>query len=160
VKVGQLVNKCHAFHGNWRLITMLTKACHWAKHWDSKIQSTTSYFISLWLILTLSSHLHLRLPSGHLPSCFLTKVCVHFSSLQTCHTLCPSHTPWLTILILFGEGQKSMKFFIKQLFASTCYFLPLRSKYSPQQLIVKHTQLMVFSLQAKFHAHIKQHIKL
>jgi len=55
--VTQLVKKLLAFYGTWRFITVLITACHWPLSWARWIQFKPSQPISLWSILTLSSHL-------------------------------------------------------------------------------------------------------
>jgi len=64
----QLVKKFPAFHGTRKFITALTSVSQLSLSWASPIQSTS------WRsILILSTHLRLGLPSGLLPSGFLTK---------------------------------------------------------------------------------------
>jgi hypothetical protein len=58
-------------YGTGRFITVFTQAYHWTLSWASWIQFTPSIPISLTLML--SSHLHLGLPSGLLPSGLPTK---------------------------------------------------------------------------------------
>jgi hypothetical protein len=61
--VAQLVKKFPAFYGTRRFMTVFTRARHWSLSWVRWIQSTPSHLISLRLILILSSHLGVRLPS-------------------------------------------------------------------------------------------------
>jgi hypothetical protein len=61
------------FYEIQKFITTFTKAHHLSPFWARVIQSTPSPHISLRFILFVSSHLHLGLPRGSLPSCFPTK---------------------------------------------------------------------------------------
>ena len=69
----QLVKKFTAFHGTRRFITALTSFRHLSLSWASPIQSTYPHSTSWRSILILSTHLHLGLPSGLIPSGFPTK---------------------------------------------------------------------------------------
>ena len=69
----RLVKKFPAFHGTRKLITALTSVRHLSLSWASPIQSTYPHPTSWRSILILSTHLRLGLPSGLLPSGFLTK---------------------------------------------------------------------------------------
>ena len=69
----QLVKKFPAFHGTRRFITALTSVRQLSLSWASPIQSTYPHPTSWRYILILSTHLHLGLPSGLLPSSFPTK---------------------------------------------------------------------------------------
>ena len=69
----QLVEKFPTFYGTRRFITAFTNARHLSLSWASSIQSTPPHPTSWKSILTLSSHLRLRLPSGLFPSGFRTK---------------------------------------------------------------------------------------
>ena len=71
----QPVKKFPAFHGTRRFITALTSVRHLSLSWANPIQSIYPRPIS-WrsiLILVLSTHLRLGLPSGLFPSGFPTK---------------------------------------------------------------------------------------
>ena len=69
----QLVKKFHAFHGTRRFITALTSLRHLSLSWASPILSIYPHPTSWRSILILCTHLRLGLPSGLLPSAFLTK---------------------------------------------------------------------------------------
>ena len=69
----QLVKKFPAFHGTRRFITAFTSVRHLSLSWASPIQSIYPHPTSWRSILILSTHLRLGLPSGLLPSGFLTK---------------------------------------------------------------------------------------
>ena len=69
----QLVKKSPAFHGTRRFITALTSVHHLSLSWASPIQSIYPHPTSWRSVLILSTHPHLGLPSGLLPSDFPTK---------------------------------------------------------------------------------------
>ena len=69
----QLVKKFPAFHGTRRFITALTSIGHLSLSWASPIQSIYPHPTPWRSIQILSTHLHLGLPSGLLPSGFPTK---------------------------------------------------------------------------------------
>jgi len=69
----QLVKKFPAFHRTRWFITALTTVRHLSLSWASPIQSIYPHPTSYRSILILSTHLRLGLPSGLLPSGFLSK---------------------------------------------------------------------------------------
>ena len=69
----QLVKKFPAFHGTGRFITALTSVRQLSLSWASPIQSIYPHPTSWISILILFTHLRLGLPSGFVPSGFLTK---------------------------------------------------------------------------------------
>ena len=69
----QLVKKFPAFHGTRGFITALTSVRHLSLPWASPVQSIYLQPTSWTSILILSTHLFLGLPSGLLPTGFLTK---------------------------------------------------------------------------------------
>ena len=86
----QLVKKFPAFHGTRRFITALTSVRHLSLSWASPIQSTYPHPTSWRSILILSTHLHLGLPSGLLPSGFPIKTLYTPISSLICAT-CQAH---------------------------------------------------------------------
>jgi len=56
------------------------------------------------------------------------------------------------------SGVQIMKLLIMHFSSASCYFLPHKTKYSPQHPILKHPQYS--SLTAKFYTHTKQQVKL
>jgi hypothetical protein len=86
--------------------------------------------------LILSSLINPGFSSGHFPSRFPTKQCMHFSSFA-CNMIRTSQIPRWSLQI--------MKIFIMQFSPATCYFLPFRSKYSPQYPVLNDTQSIFFS---------------
>ena len=68
----QLVKKFPAFHGTRRFITALISVRHLSLSWASPFQSIYPHPTSWRSVLILSTHLHLGLPSGLLPSGFPT----------------------------------------------------------------------------------------
>ena len=89
----QLVKKFPAFHGTRRFITALTSVRQLSLSWASPIQTIYPHPISWRFILILSTHLHLGLPIGLLPSGFPTKTLYTPSLLtHTRHIPSPSHS--------------------------------------------------------------------
>jgi hypothetical protein len=72
--VVQSLKNSPKFYGTWKFITVFTRALHWSLSWARSIQSIPSHPIYLKTILTLSTHLRLRLPSGLFPSGFPTNI--------------------------------------------------------------------------------------
>jgi hypothetical protein len=95
-----------AFYGTRRFITVFTRALHWflILRQINPIHTTPSYLRS---ILILSTHLHLGLPSGLLPSDFSTNI-LYALLFFLIHATCLAHFIILdlTILIIFGEEYK------------------------------------------------------
>ena len=100
----QLVKKFPAFHGTRRFITALTSVRHLSLSWTSPIQSIYPHPTSWGSILILSTHLHLRLPSGLLPSVFPTKT-LYTSLSSPIRATCPAHLILLNFITrtILGE---------------------------------------------------------
>ena len=107
----QLVKKFPAFHGTQRLITALTSVCHLSLSWASPIQSIYPHPISWRSILILSTHLHLGLLSGLLPSSFPTNTLYTPLSSST-HATCPAHLILLDFITrtILGEDIHCLKY--------------------------------------------------
>ena len=86
----QLVKKFPAFHGTRKFITAITSVRHLSLSWASPIQSIYPHPTSWRSILILSTHLRLGLPSGLLPSGFLTKTIYTPSP----HSYAPNKQKW------------------------------------------------------------------
>jgi hypothetical protein len=85
---------------------MYTRASHWCLSQARLIQSIPPHPVSLRFILILSSHLHIDLHSGLVPSEFPTKTLYAFSS--PVHGTCDAYhiVLGLIILIVFGTEYK------------------------------------------------------
>jgi len=115
----QLVKKFPAFHGTRRFFTALTSVRQLSLYWASPIQSTYPHPTSWRSILILSTHLHLGLPIGLLPSGFPTKTLfAPFSS--PIRATCPAHLILLDFITrtILGEEYRSFS-------SSLCHLLHL-----------------------------------
>jgi hypothetical protein len=95
--------------------------------------TTTFYFSTI--ILKLYSHLRLGLPSGFLLLDFLPNCCIDSPFFHTYYMTCQSHHSdyiWRRVRV--------MKLFIMQFSPLSNYFIPFRSKHSPQGHM--HAKLM------------------
>ena len=88
----QLVKKFPSFYGSRKFITTFTSARHLSLSWATAIQSMLPHSTSERLILILSFHLRLCLPSGLLHSGLPTKTCMLLSLIRTA---CPTHLIFL-----------------------------------------------------------------
>ena len=89
-------------------------------------------------MLMLSSHLHLGHSSGLFPSSFPTKI-LYTPLLSSISATCPtSHSSRFDHPN--NTGWDIQKLLIMWFSPIPCYLVPPRSKYSPQQLILKHPQ--------------------
>ena len=86
----QLVKKIPAFHGTRRFITALTSVRQLSLSWASPIQSIYPHPTSWISILILSTHLHLGLPSGLLPSGLPSKT-LYTTLSSPIRATCPAH---------------------------------------------------------------------
>jgi hypothetical protein len=124
-----------------RFITAFTRARYLSLSWANWIYCT---FPAKYIQLQ-SPHLCFGLPSGLFPSGFLTKTLYTFLSYSM-RDKYPAHLILLDLICLmaFWERVQNMKLLIEQLPLFSCYFIPLRSKYSPQNPLLKHPQLVLF----------------
>ena len=123
----QLVKKFPAFHGTRRFITALASVRHLSLSWASPIQSIYPHPTSWRSILILSTHLHLGLPSGLLPSGFPSKTLyTPFSS--PIRATCPAHLILLDFITrtILGEEYKS--------FSSSLYLPHIKINKVPLQI--------------------------
>ena len=104
----QLVKKFPSFHGTRRFITALTSIRHLSLSRASPIQSIYPHPTSWRSILILSTHLRLGLPSGLLPSAFLTKT-LYTPLSSPIRATCPAHLILLEFITrtILGEEYKS-----------------------------------------------------
>ena len=107
----QLVKKFPAFHGTRRFITALTSVRHLSLSGVSPILSIYPHPTSCRSILILSTHLSLGLPSGLLPSGFLTKT-LYTPYSSPIRATYPAHLFLLDFITrtILGEEYKSFSF--------------------------------------------------
>lgn len=97
------------------------------------IQSRSSHHVSLRSSFILLCRLILGLPSGMFPLGYTSKkhVCI-FLLPHMCRVPHVSHSPWFVTLIISGESTQPH---VMQLSLVSCYFLPVSSRYFPQDPI-------------------------
>jgi hypothetical protein len=138
----QLVKKFPAFYRTRRFITALTSPYHPSLSWVSPIQSINPHPTSWRSILILSIHLHLGLPSGILFSAFQTK---KFYPPPSPHQYAQHAQPssFFSILspVQYWVRSTNHFFLVMQFPPFPRYLVTPRSKYSTQQLFLKHPQL-------------------
>jgi hypothetical protein len=102
--VSQLVKKFSTFYGTRRFITAITTAHNLSLSRARSMQSTSPHVTSGRSILTLTSHLRLRLPSRPFPSGFPAKT-LYAPLLCHKHAKSPVHLLFLDVItrITFGE---------------------------------------------------------
>jgi len=98
-------------------------------------------FTQVAAVLILSSLLRLRLPSGLFPLVFPTKT-PNTPLLFPIRATCPAYLILLDFITrtILGEEYRSLSSSLCIFFPLPCYFIPLRTKYSPQHPILKHPQ--------------------
>ena len=90
-------------------------------------------------IIILSTHLRLGLPSGLFPSGFPTKT-LYTTHLTPIRATCPrpSHSCRFYHPDNIWWAVQIIKLLITEFSPLPCYFVPVRSKYSPQHPVLKH----------------------
>jgi hypothetical protein len=81
------------------------------------------------------------LPGSLFPFGFPTKIQMHSSPPHVSYIDCASHSPWLDRYNYIYGRVKVIKKHLIMLFSPTSYhFIRLRSRYSPQHLVLKYLQ--------------------
>jgi hypothetical protein len=112
---------------------MFTRALHWSSSSARWIQFISPHPVSL-----RSNH---RSGLYHLdPPPKKKHVCIR--TLQNaCYMPCPTHLPWIDHSNCTCR-RVMMTLFITQFSPTSCHFITLRSKYSPQHTVLKHPQAL------------------
>ena len=152
----QLVKKSHAFYGTRKFITAFTSARHLSLSLARSIQSIPHP--AFWRsILILSSHLHLGVPSGLLPSGFNTKT--PYPLLSPMGATCLTRLIVLDFITRTVLGEQ-----YRPLSSSLCSFLhsPVTSSLLGPNILLGTLLSNTFSKvppsdwETKFHTHTKQ----
>jgi hypothetical protein len=91
------------------------------------------------ILLILFIHLCLGLTSCLFPSGFPIIFYMHSSSSM----LCPSHPPWFNNSNYTWRRVQVMKLLIMQFSPTSCQFIPLRFKYSPQRPVLTYPEFII-----------------
>ena len=157
-EIPQLVKKYPTNYGTWRLITMITRACHLSLSGAISMCASPHYYTSWRSVLMLSSRLCIALPSGLFPcenpvyTTALPHMCpkypshMHLSNTGWSKTL--SAPDFCIVIIRFTETFWSLCIwtgvqigkFIMQSFSVPWYLTSLRPKYFPQPVVLEHPQ--------------------
>jgi len=126
---------------------VFTRASSQSLSWATCIPSTHSHTISLRYIPILFYYLHFGLLSSFFLSSLLTKTLYAFLTFVS-HVLhpCLYHHPWFDYpdnTHIWWNIQSTKPFIIQSIPASLCS-LPLRSRFFPQDPVVRHPQTMFF----------------
>jgi hypothetical protein len=137
----------HYFRGarTRRFITVFTTSRHQSLSWAKRTHPTLPQPISLRSILIPSYHLRLGLSSGLFRSGFPIKTFYKFLS-SPMRATCLTHLISLDFicLIIFWGRVQNMKILTVQFPPFSSYFIPLWSKCSPSDPVLKHPQSMLF----------------
>jgi hypothetical protein len=95
-----LLNNLPTIYGTRRFITVFTRALHWSVFCARSIQ----YIPHILSLLILSTHLHLRLPSGLFPSGFPNNLV--YRVLFFIRATCPDQLILLDLVILIILGEE------------------------------------------------------
>ena len=132
---------------NTKVNYAITSARHLSLAWASSMETIPSHPTSWRFILILSFHLHLHFPSGLSPSDFPTKTL--YTPLlnppqHTCYLPRPFHSSRFYHPNNIVQRVQIIKVLIMLFYPLPFYLFPLRTKYSPQHLILKHPQSTFF----------------
>jgi hypothetical protein len=138
--VTQLVKKFPDFYGTLSFISLFTKPATYTCHKTNPVLNLPPCFSKIHY--NIVSHLRVGLPSTLFLSGFPTKI-LYTSAFFRLYMPRPSHISrfyhphniWCRVQVTK---------FIMQFSPATCYFLILRSKYSPQHPIFRRTQSFFF----------------
>jgi hypothetical protein len=119
-------------------ITSFTTDCHLSLSWTGTIKSNhTAYFLMVYYNIILST----RGSAKWFPDFgFLTKTLYACYISHTRYTPHPSHSYRFYHPNNTGLAVQTIKFLIMKFSPLPCHLVPLRPKYSPQHLIIKHSQ--------------------